>query len=106
MTTHAEIETLLTEALTPTHLEVVNESHQHNVPSGSESHFRVVCVSPLFEGKSLLERHQQVNQILAEILENTIHALALHTYTDSEWTKKKDGAPASPPCRGGEKEEA
>jgi stress-induced morphogen len=32
------------------HLDVVNESHKHNVPKGSESHFNVLVVSDAFEG--------------------------------------------------------
>jgi stress-induced morphogen len=32
------------------HLDVVNESHKHNVPKGSESHFNVLVVSDIFEG--------------------------------------------------------
>ena len=34
------------------HLDVVNESHKHNVPKGSESHFNVLIVSETFEGKT------------------------------------------------------
>ena len=33
------------------HLDVVNESHKHNVPKGSESHFNVLVVSDAFEGR-------------------------------------------------------
>ena len=33
------------------HLDVVNESHKHNVPKGSESHFNVLVVSDAFEGE-------------------------------------------------------
>jgi stress-induced morphogen len=32
------------------HFDVVNESHKHNVPNGSESHFNVLVVSDAFEG--------------------------------------------------------
>ena len=48
-----EIERKLTEGLDAVHLEVINESGQHNVPAGSESHFKVVVVSGDFEGKKL-----------------------------------------------------
>ena len=36
-----QIETKLTSAFQPAFLDVENESHKHNVPPGSESHFRV-----------------------------------------------------------------
>ena len=48
----------LAEALDLQHLEVVNESGNHNVPAGSESHFKVVLVSENFEG--LLRADQSV----------------------------------------------
>ena len=59
------IEQKLTDAFDPRHLEVVNESGNHNVPDGSETHFKVVIVSDEFEGKRLLARHRHVNETLA-----------------------------------------
>ncbi|PSW02077.1 transcriptional regulator BolA [Photobacterium lipolyticum] len=93
----------LQEALSPTHLEVINESYMHNVPEGSESHFKVIVVSKQFEGLRLLGRHRAVNAALAQELANDIHALAVHTYTQSEWQNLFGGAPVSPPCQGGSK---
>ncbi len=69
-------------------LEVINESHMHRVEPGSESHFKVVIVSEQFAGQRLLARHRQVNAVLADELAGAIHALALHTYTTSEWQEK------------------
>jgi BolA protein len=84
------------------HLEVVNESDGHNVPAGSESHFKVVLVADEFENLRLLQRHRRVNEILSDELANSIHALAIHTYTPVEWEAKFGKAPMSPPCHGGE----
>ena len=39
----------------PVHLEIVNESFKHNVPKGSETHFKVVIVSSVFEGMPLVQ---------------------------------------------------
>ena len=103
MRVQATIEQKLTEALQPLHLEVINESGNHNVPPGSESHFKVVIVSKAFEGKMLIKRHRLVNEVLAEELQGVIHALALHTYTEQEWAEQTGGAPMSPPCLGGGK---
>lgn len=103
MTVQQDIETKLQEALQPDHLEVINESGNHNVPPGSESHFKVVIASAAFEGKMLVARHRMINEILADELQNRIHALALHTYTPAEWSEQNAGAPASPPCLGGGK---
>lgn len=91
----------LTTAFEPEHLEVINESHMHNVPAGSESHFKVILVSDSFTGKMLLARHRLVNAALQEELNGDIHALALHTMTKEEWLKKGK-APESPPCMGGD----
>jgi BolA family transcriptional regulator, general stress-responsive regulator len=95
------IEEKLAVGLDPSHLEVINESGNHNVPAGSESHFKVVLVAAQFEEQKLIQRHRRVNSILAEELANQIHALALHTYTADEWRSKNGDAPMSPPCLGG-----
>ncbi|MDH5483631.1 MAG: BolA/IbaG family iron-sulfur metabolism protein [Gammaproteobacteria bacterium] len=102
MSVEDDITLKLENALHPQHLDVVNESHKHNVPAGSESHFKVVIVSDEFNGKMLVARHRMINKILAEELQAVIHALALHTLTPEEWAEK-GVAPASPPCMGGGK---
>jgi BolA family transcriptional regulator, general stress-responsive regulator len=104
MSVQHAIEAKLAAALDPLHLDVVNESANHSVPPGSESHFKVVIVAQEFEGKRLLARHRRVNSILADELEHSIHALALHTYTTLEWQQRFGAAPMSPPCLGGSRE--
>ena len=96
------IETKL-QSLQPQFLEVINESHMHNVPKGSESHFKVTIVSNEFNGKILLARHRMVNNILTDELAHSIHALVLHTMTIEEWFKKSGAPNISPPCLGGSK---
>lgn len=93
---------LLAAGLAPEHLEVINESGNHNVPAGSESHFKVVVVAAAFAGLSAVKRHQAVYALVREPLATGVHALALHTYTPAEWAERT-GAPASPPCLGGAK---
>ena len=65
MTIQDTITEKLTAALAPLHLQVINESHKHSVPPGSESHFKVVIVSEQFQGQPLVRRHQAVNTALA-----------------------------------------
>ena len=96
------IESKLREAFEPTHLNVENESHMHSVPENSETHFKVVLVTPSFEGKRSVQRHQKVYGVLREELAGGVHALALHTYTPEEWSDIVS-APASPNCMGGSK---
>lgn len=83
--------------------EIVNESHMHNVPPGSESHFKLVLVASNFDGLSLVKRHQLIYKILDSELKGEVHALALHTYTAEEWGKKQGKSPVSPLCHGGSK---
>lgn len=107
-TIQAVIAEKLASAFEPIHLEVINESHNHNVPSGSESHFKVVIASAKFEGDRLIKRHRAINNVLSDELANRIHALALHTYSAQEWlTNFADehgkNVPSSPKCMGGSK---
>ncbi|BAS68105.1 MAG: BolA family transcriptional regulator [Gammaproteobacteria bacterium] len=90
----------LTTALSPAHLQVLNESKNHSGPA-TQSHFKLIVVSDEFTGLKLIDRHRFINQLFKEELTH-IHALAMHTYTPSEW-KMKQGAPASPQCAGGSK---
>lgn len=101
------IENKLLEAFSPTHLDVVNESHMHSVGANAESHFKVVIVSTLFEGQRLLQRHRAVNAVLVQELQEHIHALAMHTYTPTEWEDYySQHVPLSPNCLGGSKKAA
>lgn len=100
-TRQTRIEDTLSRRFELLHLQVVNESGGHNVPAGSESHFKVVLVSAEFEARPLLARHRLVNESLAEEFTAGLHALAIHTYTEAEWRKRFGAAPLSPPCLGG-----
>ena len=97
-TTQAKLEQAL-QGLAPTHLELLNESQMHAVPPGSESHFKLVIVSDEFEGLNAVKRHQAVYRSLGDLMQQ-IHALALHTYSPSEW-QASGQAPDSPDCMGG-----
>ncbi len=99
------IESKLTEGLAALHLEVMNESGQHNVPRGSESHFKVIVVSNDFEDKNLVAQHRLIYKLLESELRSQIHALALHTYTERDWRARMGAAPMSPPCLGGKTRE-
>ncbi len=106
MTVQTEIEQKIRESLAPVHLEVINESHMHNVPPGSESHFKLVVVSPEFEAMSRIQRHQTVNRLLADELNGSVHALSMATHTAPEWEQSGGRILASPSCHGGEKKPA
>ncbi len=97
-----DMQTYLTEqltiALTPSHLEVINQSSNHSGPA-TQSHFKLVVVSDDFIDLKLIDRHRFINQLFKEELSH-IHALSMHTYTQDEW-KIKRVAPDSPKCAGG-----
>lgn len=91
--------------LRPRHLEVVNESHMHSVPKGSETHFKVLVVSEAFDGMGPVDRHRTVNALLKHELATGVHALSLRTLTPAQW--EKDAVPfESPACLGGSKKES
>jgi BolA protein len=73
----------LASALAPSHLQVIDESHQHAGHAGSrpdgESHFRVEIVSEAFRGRSRVEQHRMVNAALADLLKDRVHALAIQS---------------------------
>lgn len=87
------------QGLEPSLLVVDNESRGHGgYFEGKESHFKVTIVSTAFEGLRAVQRHQKIYTLAAELLSangGTIHALAIHAYTPTEWTGQ---APDSPAC--------
>lgn len=79
-----------------------NESHMHSGPA-TESHFKVIAISDDFDGKRAVQRHQSVYKLVGELMNNPIHALALHLFTSQEWQVKEDKQLLSPKCLGGSK---
>ncbi|OAD55817.1 hypothetical protein WN48_04229, partial [Eufriesea mexicana] len=94
------IRTKLTDFLNPSYIEVINESYMHNVPKGSETHFKVIVVSDMFKDKPLIKRHRMVNELLQAELEGGVHALSILAKTPDQWNDKNNVTP-SPVCRGG-----
>ena len=78
----------LNEGLSPSRLEVVDESMKHKGHGGwregGETHFHVTVVSEAFEGKSRVDRQRMVYALLAEEMADRVHALALTTRTPAE----------------------
>jgi BolA protein len=82
------IEAKLTEALQPSEVDVVDESHLHaghgGWREGGSTHFRVRVISEAFVGKSRIERHRMVNALLADEIAGGVHALALKLLAPGE----------------------
>ena len=95
----SEIERSLTEAFAPELIQVSDDSGDH--ARGNQSHFSVLMVADRFANLSRVQRHQQVYRVLADLLEQKIHALALRLYTPQEWHQRNGSPAAPPPCVGG-----
>jgi len=88
----------LEKALQPAKLVIENKSAQHaghgamavggawtaGKGANGESHFSIRVVSDVFSGKSLIQRHRMINQILVEEFDMGLHALQLDTKTPTE----------------------
>ncbi|WP_010162487.1 BolA family protein [Sphingomonas sp. PAMC 26617] len=83
-----EIENRLNTALSPTRLDISNDSAQHAGHMGDdgtgESHFSVTIEAPAFTGLSRVQRQRLVNQALADLLRDRIHALAIRATAPGE----------------------
>lgn len=102
MSVEQELIDRLSSEFKPSFLSVVNESHMHSVPANSETHFKVVVVSDTYQSMRLVKRHQSVYGLLPDLLQNPIHALSMHLFTEDEW-QKDSTVQDSPNCLGGSK---
>ena len=70
---------LLREALSPSALEVVDDSHQHAGHAGAREggHFTVHITCPRFTGLSRVARHRLVYNSLGPLAAQRVHALAI-----------------------------
>jgi BolA family transcriptional regulator, general stress-responsive regulator len=102
MVVQTRIEEKLTRELAPKALVVENESKNHGVPPGSETHFKVTVVSERFEGLGRVDRHKLVYAILRDEIAGGVHALTITSRTAAEWEADATVL-ASPPCLGGSK---
>jgi BolA protein len=71
----------LTAALKPESIEVVDESGMHvghaGAIPGKVTHVRVLVTAEAFQGKSRLDRHRMVNDLLNHEMSAGLHALAI-----------------------------
>ena len=76
------MERSLRSALTPTALQVIDESHLHAGHAGANgtgfgTHFRVRIASPLLAGLSRVRQHRLVYDALQEFIDRGAHAIAI-----------------------------
>ncbi len=74
--TSEELQTIISAGLSCDHIDL----------SGDGRHWYATIVSSAFEGKRLIQRHQQVYATLGGRLQSDeVHALSMKTYTPAEW---------------------
>ena len=61
---------------------------EHVEVIGDGQHFQALVVSPAFEGKSRVQRHQLVYAALGGRMREEIHALSMTTLTPQEWKER------------------
>ncbi|HWT99773.1 MAG TPA: BolA family protein [Terriglobales bacterium] len=75
------LERKLREAFQPDVLNVIDQTNEHHGHAGwresGETHFRVEITAASFLGKSRVERQRQIYAVLAEDMNNPVHALSL-----------------------------
>ena len=87
-----------------THCEVLDESSGHNVPIGSETHFKLIAVGDVFNQKSRIQRHRMINAMLQDEFEKGMHACSMHLFTPEEW-EASSSFPDSPECANAKKKD-
>lgn len=94
------IQSLVQENLKPLHLELENESSQHSVPPGSETHFKLLVVAQDFQGLSRVDRQRLIHALLDQEFKVGLHALTIRALTPEEWEKQNPDSFVSPNCQG------
>jgi BolA protein len=83
----------LTTALSPTRLEIEDDSARHaghhheggmDAQPGGESHFNLTVVSAVFEGQGRVQRQRSINALLRDELAGPVHALSIRALTPAE----------------------
>nr|WP_240147869.1 BolA family protein [Luteibacter yeojuensis] len=76
---------MLTAALAPVELDVIDEGHKHAGHTGEgKGHFFARIVSRAFAGKNPIQRHRMVYDALAEMMPDGIHALSIEAKAPGE----------------------
>ncbi|MEY4730753.1 MAG: hypothetical protein RL020_1911 [Pseudomonadota bacterium] len=74
-------------ALSPTQLDITDDSASHAGHAGAKSgggHFFLTIVSEQFVGKLTLARHRMIYDALGDMMQREIHALSIKAYTAAE----------------------
>ncbi|SEQ30639.1 transcriptional regulator, BolA protein family [Devosia sp. YR412] len=85
----------LTAAFAPAFLDVIDESMEHHGHAGwregGETHFRVRIATRHFDGMSRVAQHRAVHEVLAALMDNPIHALAIEVLPSDAAFPEREG---------------
>jgi BolA protein len=76
----ARIDAILSEAFSPDHLLVKDQSHLHAGHAGAQEgrgHFEVIIIADAFDGCSRIGSHRLIYEALGELMTTDIHALSI-----------------------------
>ena len=82
-----KLESRITAALAPTHLEVIDDSHLHAGHAGAadgRGHYTVIVASARFAGLRTLQRHRLVYDAVGDLMVTDVHALSIHASAPGE----------------------
>ena len=75
-------------ALQPSSIQLIDDSEKHRGHGGynpaGESHFTLLIESPIFAGKSRVERQRMVHSALGELVGERVHALSIRARAPGE----------------------
>jgi BolA protein len=78
----------LNSVLSPTAIELVDDSEQHRGHGGynpaGESHFTLRIESPAFAGKNRVQRQRMIYGALGELMDGRVHALSIRATAPGE----------------------
>jgi BolA protein len=84
----AEMLARLNSALSPTAIELVDDSEEHRGHGGynpaGESHFNLHIESPAFVGKGRVERQRMIYAALGDLMQARVHALSIKATAPGE----------------------
>ena len=84
----AEMLRRLNSALSPTRIELIDDSERHRGHGGynpaGESHFSLRIESAAFEGKNRIERQRMIYNALGDLMRERVHALSIRASAPGE----------------------
>jgi BolA protein len=88
MNRQSRIETILRQALAPSHLHVEDQSERHHGhggwQEGGETHFAIDIAAAAFADKNRIARHRMVTDLLAAEFTSGLHALTIEARAPGE----------------------